>query len=396
MTTFETPLMRLVARPPIVMSHGSGSWLVDESGRRYLDFVQGWAVNALGHAPAELRAALSEQSGRLLTPSPAFFNRPALELSRLLAQDLQLDQVFFANSGAEANDGALKLARRWAQRHRPGAFKVITTHNGFHGRTLATMAASGKPGWDLVAPPNLPGFVKVDYGDIAALEASIDEETCAVMLEPIQGEAGVIVPPSHYLRDVRRLATEHGVLLIADEIQTGCARTGRLLCCQHDDVRADIVTLGKGLGGGVALGAILATNAAAAFQPGDHGSTFGGNPLATACGLAVWNTIRAPEFLETVAARGRYLRAGLEHLLQRHPHLLQSVRGAGLLWAVELRRPQAVAIQEQCLADGLLINAPRDHVLRLMPQLRVSEAEIDEMLERLGQVLNRAERETRS
>ncbi|HEU5077100.1 MAG TPA: aminotransferase class III-fold pyridoxal phosphate-dependent enzyme, partial [Polyangiaceae bacterium] len=272
-------LMKTAVRPAAVMARGSGSYLWDEAGNRYLDFIQGWAVNSLGHSPAVLRSALLEHSALLLTPSPAFHNRPQLELARCLIELTGAHQATFLNSGAEANEAALKLARKWGRLHKQGAFGIVTTHGAFHGRTIATMAASGKPGWDQLFPPYPPGFVKVPFGDVAAMEAAIDSTTVALMVEPIQGEAGVVVPPTGYLAALRRLCDAHDLLLIADEVQTGVGRTGRFLAQEHENVRADITTLGKGLGGGVPVSAVLANERAACFEPGDQGSTFGGNPL---------------------------------------------------------------------------------------------------------------------
>ena len=229
-------LMTINARPDAVMVRGAGSWLWDDAGRRYLDFVQGWAVNTLGHAPALVREALARQSALLLTPSPAFHNGPQLALARALIDRCALDRVFFCNSGAEANEGAIKLARKWGQQHRDGAWQIITTHGSFHGRTLATMAASGKPGWDAVFRPATPGFTKVPFGDVGAMAKAIDRDVVAVLVEPIQGEAGVVVPPPGYLRDLRDLTRRRGVLLMLDEVQTGVGRTGPLFAHQAADV----------------------------------------------------------------------------------------------------------------------------------------------------------------
>lgn len=388
MIEHEKYLLQPVRRPECVMSHGNGSWLYDEAGREHLDFVQGWAVNSLGHAPPEIGEALSEQARKLLTPSPAFHNRPMLELCRELVNATGLARAFLTNSGAEANDAALKLARKWGRTRRAGAFRIVTTENAFHGRTLATMAASGKPGWDVIAPPNLPGFVRVPYDDVAAVARAIDESTCAVMLEPIQGEAGVVVPRPGYLRQLRELTRERGVLLILDEVQTGCGRTGTFSRAEAEDITPDVLTLGKGLGAGVPLAAVIASESAACFEAGDHGGTYVGNPLMAACGLAVVRCVRAPGFLESVRRRGQHLEASLRRLAERStgPRLVE-VRGAGLLWAVRFDVPCAAEVQRRCFELGLLLNAPRPDTLRLMPQLRVSDAEVDEMIRRLSQAL---------
>ena len=300
----------------------------------------------------------------------------------LLAETTGLDQVFLCNSGAEANEGAIKLARKWGARHREGAYEIITMHGGFHGRTLATMSASGKPGWDALFEPKVPGFRKVPLGDLGAVAAAITPRTVAVMLEPIQGESGVFVAADEYLRALRSLTREGGLLLILDEVQTGVGRTGRFLGCQHAGIAPDIVTLGKGLGGGVPLAALVASAGASCFEYGDQGGTFNGNPLMAAVGRAVVETIRQPEFLQAVVANGSYLAHRLRALAAEHGH--GEVRGRGLLLALELKGRDAKKVATAALDHGLLINAPRPDTLRFMPALTVSEAEIDEMMARLA------------
>jgi acetylornithine/N-succinyldiaminopimelate aminotransferase len=379
-------LMKLSARPRVVMVRGEGSYLWDDEGRRYLDFVQGWAVNTLGHSPAVLVQALARQASVLISPSPAYYNEPALALAGALAESSGLDRVFFCNSGAEANEGAIKLARKWGQLHRGGAYEVITTIDGFHGRTLATMAATGKPGWEDMFPPRIPGFVKVPFGDATAVEGAVTERTAAILVEPIQGEAGVIVPPPGYLRALRRIADEKGLLLMFDEVQTGVARTGHLFAHQEAGVLPDVMTLGKGLGGGVPLAALLATEKASCFAPGEQGGTFNGNPLATAAGGAVFGVVRAGEFLSRVMSRGAFLRSGLERLGAAHG--ITSVRGRGLLIAADLSTPCGEQIRDRSFEIGLLVNSPRPSMLRFMPALDVTEDAISEMLGLLGRALS--------
>jgi len=373
----QAQLMNVALRPPRVMVRGSGSYLWDHEGTRYLDFVQGWAVNALGHSPPEISAALQAQAQMLITASPAFHNAPQLSFARELTRAAGLKQVHFTNSGAEANEAALKLARKWGRLHRGGAHQIITTLGSFHGRTLALMAASGKPGWDALFPPVMPGFVKVPYGDAAAVAAQIGPQTVAVMVEPIQGEAGVIVPPEGYLRELRELCDAHGLLLICDEVQTGMGRTGTLFAFEREGVTPDILTLGKGLGGGVPISAVLASERASCFVPGDQGGTYNGNPLMVAVARSVFDLVSRAEFLATVRARGSYLEQRLASVCKARGI---AVRGRGLLWALVLPEPNAEAIVARCFADGLLINAPRPNSLRLMPSLRVSEAELDELI----------------
>jgi acetylornithine/N-succinyldiaminopimelate aminotransferase len=374
-------VMKVAERPSPVMVRGAGSWLWDREGKRYLDFVQGWAVNSLGHSPRVVLDALVTQGEQLINCSPAYHNAPMAELSALLAEASGLDQVFLCNSGAEANEGAIKLARKWGTRNRDGAFEIITMHGGFHGRTLATMSASGKPGWDTLFEPKVPGFRKVPLGDLDAVAAAINRRTVAVMLEPIQGEAGVFVAPDGYLRALRALTRKHGILMILDEIQTGIGRTGRVFGYQHAGIAPDIVTLGKGLGGGVPLAALVAAGSVSCFEYGDQGGTFNGNPLMAAVGCAVVATVTQATFLQAVVANGAYLTARLGALAGELGH--GEVRGRGLLQALELKGRDAKKVAAAALDHGLLINAPRPDTLRFMPALTVSPDEIDEMIARL-------------
>ena len=378
-------LMAITDRPAAVMERGAGSYLWDESGTRYLDFIQGWAVNSLGHAPDEICQALMLQSRQLITPSPALHNRPQLELAELLTQGSAFAQVHFTNSGAEANEAAVKLARKWGQQNKSGAHQILTTHNAFHGRTLAMMSASGKPGWGQMYPPMPEGFTHVPFGDIDAIRAAITNRTLAVMLEPIQGEAGVVVPPPGYLRELRELTNEHNVLLILDEVQTGIGRTGQLYAHQHESVVPDIMSLGKGIGGGVPLAAVLATEHACCFENGNQGGTFNGNPLMAAVGKSVVETVMAPGFLAGVRAREVQLRAGLIELAREFQ--LGEVRGQGLLYALALPAGDAVEVCDRAFKRGLLINPARPDTLRFMPSLRVEIEEVRDMLDLLRDCL---------
>jgi len=370
--------MWITHRPDIVFTHGSGSWLTDQNGRRYLDFVQGWAVNCLGHGHPAIRRALSQQAELLINPSPAFFNQPALELATLLTTHSVFDRVFFANTGAEANEGAIKLARKWGQKNKGGAYKIITFENGFHGRTLATMSASGKPGWDQLFAPQVPGFPKARLNDIDSVRALIEPETVAVMLEPVQGEAGVIPADQDFMRDLRALTTQEDLLLIVDEVQTGMGRTGKLFAYEHSQIIPDIMTLGKGIGGGVPLSALLARESVCCFEAGDQGGTYNGNPLMASVGGAVLNTILAPGFLDVVAAKGSYLETRLRNLSE---HLdLSGERRSGLLRALCLPDqsvPSVVELARTRAPEGLMLNAPRANLLRIMPALTVSSNEVD-------------------
>lgn len=382
-STFDS-LMSITKRPPMVMVEGQGSWLTDSNGKRYLDFIQGWAVNSLGHAPAVISQALSSQSARLISPSPAFYNQQAIRLADLLTTHSCFERVFFANSGAEANEGAIKLARKWGSLHKQGAHEIITMVNGFHGRTLATMSASGKPHWQGLFEPKVPGFIKVALNDLEAVAAAISERTVAIMLEPVQGEAGVIPASHEFLQGLRKLADQHRLLLIFDEVQTGMGRLGSLFAYQQAGIEPDIMTLGKGIGGGVPLAALLAKETVCCFEPGDQGGTYNGNPLMAAVGCAVLETMLQPGFLEQVRERGVQLANGLRKLSTQHG--LGEVRGTGLLLGMALPAGNGDAIAEAAREQGLLINAARPDTLRFMPALNVSADEVDTCLTMLDQL----------
>jgi acetylornithine/N-succinyldiaminopimelate aminotransferase len=390
MTTATHPydaLMDITARPKAVFVRGAGSYLWDDSRKRYLDFVQGWAVNCLGHSPPAVADALASQAKRLLTPSPAFYNEPSLKLAQALVESSAFDQVFFANSGAEANEGAIKLARKYGALHRDGAYEIITFEGGFHGRTLATMSASGKKAFEPLFEPKVAGFPKARLNDLASVERLINDKTIGVMLEPIQGEAGVWPATDQFLRELRTLTGEHGLLLILDEIQTGIGRTGRLFHYEHAGIEPDIMTLGKGIGGGVPLAALLATEGASCFEHGDQGGTFNGNPLMCAAGLAVLQQVSDPDFLKSVIDTGLYLESELQRMSARHG--LGEVRGRGLLVVLDLRHPIAASIVAQAFEDGVLLNSPQPDALRFMPALNVNKGEIAGMIDCLDAILTR-------
>jgi acetylornithine/N-succinyldiaminopimelate aminotransferase len=381
-------LMDITARPQVVFVRGKGSYLWDESGKRYLDFVQGWAVNCLGHSPDAIADALAVQSAALLTPSPAFYNAPSLKLANALVEKSCFDQVFFANSGAEANEGAIKLARKYGSLHKNGAHEIITFEGGFHGRTLATMSASGKKAFEPLFEPKVAGFRKAKLNDLDSVKALITPSTVAVMLEPIQGEAGVWPATDQFLQELRALTWEHGLLLILDEIQTGVGRTGKLFHYEHAGIEPDIMTLGKGIGGGVPLAVLLATEEASCFEHGDQGGTFNGNPLMCAAGLAVLDEVSKPEFLKAATDAGQFLASELQKLSARHG--LGEVRGRGLLLALDLKLPIGASIVAQAFQQGLLLNSPQPDALRFMPALNVTRAEISDMIEGLDAILTEA------
>jgi acetylornithine/N-succinyldiaminopimelate aminotransferase len=380
-------LMDITARPQTVFVRGEGSWLWDDTGKRYLDFIQGWAVNCLGHAPSCLAQALAEQAKLLITPSPAYYNAASLKLAKALVDVSSFDQVFFANSGAEANEGAIKLARKYGTRYKGGAFEIITFEGSFHGRTLATMSASGKKAFEALFEPKVSGFKKARLNDLASVEGLISDNTVAVMLEPIQGESGVWPATDQFLHELRTLTHEHGLLLIFDEIQTGMGRTGKLFHFEHAGITPDIMTLGKGIGGGIPLAALLATEHASCFEHGDQGGTFNGNPLMCAAGLAVLEEISKPAFLKSATETGLYLESELQKLSARHG--LGEVRGRGLLLALDLKLPMGAAIVAQALEAGLLLNSPQPDALRFMPALNVTREEIAEMIDGLDAILTK-------
>ena len=384
-------VMFITQRPDIVMVEGSGSWLTDNNGKRYLDFLQGWAVNCLGHGNPGMIAALNAQAKKLINPSPAFYNEPMIGLSNLLTANSCFNKVFFANSGAEANEGAIKLARKWGQLNKNGAFEIITFDHSFHGRTLATMSASGKPGWDTMFAPQVSGFPKADLNDLDSVKKLVTDKTVAVMLEPVQGEGGVIPATKEFMRFLREFTKENNILLIVDEVQAGCGRTGSLFAYQQYGIEPDIMTLGKGIGGGVPLAALMATNAVACFVPGDQGGTYNGNPLMTAVGISVIEQLLAPGFLDSVKAKGELLKSELLKLSEEFG--LEGERGEGLLRALMLGKDiggKLVELARERNPEGLLINSPRPNLLRFMPALNISDAEIRQMINMLRELLKQA------
>lgn len=380
-------LMDITARPRTVFVRGEGSFLWDDTGKRYLDFIQGWAVNCLGHSPPCVADAIAAQAKTLITASPAYYNAASLMLAKALVDKSCFDQVFFANSGAEANEGAIKLARKYGALHKGGAFEIITFEGGFHGRTLATMSASGKKAFEPLFEPKVKGFPKARLNDIETVRALINRNTVAVMIEPIQGEAGVWPATDHFLRELRALTREHGLLLIFDEIQTGMGRTGKLFHYEHAGIAPDIMTLGKGIGGGTPLAALLATEKASCFEHGDQGGTFNGNSLMCAAGLAVVEEVSRPEFLASAADAGLFLESELQRLATRHG--LGGVRGRGLLLALDLKLPIGAAIVAQAFQAGLLLNSPQPDALRFMPALNVTRSEISQMIDGLDAIVTK-------
>ncbi len=375
-------------RPPFVLARGEGCRVWDENGKEYLDFVGGIAVCALGHSSPIVTKALDEQSKTLVHVSNLYYTRPQVELAGLLVENSFADRVFFCNSGAEANEAAIKLARRYTrEKLGPGKHTIICMQGSFHGRTMATLSATGQAKVQIGYDPLLEGFKFVAFNDLTALRNAVDDTVCAVMLEPIQGEGGIVVPHPGYLKGVREICREKGALLIFDEIQTGMGRTGRLFAYEHFGVSPDIMSLAKALGNGLPIGAMLSTEAlSSAFGPGSHASTFGGTPLVSAVSKAVLSSLLNDGWLEHCRDMGNYFMARLEDLKKRHA-CIKEVRGLGLIIGVELDRPGAPVL-EACVQRGFLINCAQEKVLRFVPPLVVTKNEIDQLIEALDAALD--------
>ena len=375
------------ARQPLALVKGQGCTVWDDEGRAYADFIAGIAVCNLGHAHPQLVETLAAQARTLWHVSNLYYTAPQAELAAWLTGHSFADRVFFANSGAEANEAAIKLARKYFKDHgAPERYRVVSMKQSFHGRTMATLSATGQEKVRKGFDPILEGFDFASFNDIEALSCLIGPSTCAVILEPIQGEGGIILPQRDYLAQVRQLCDETGCLLIFDEVQTGVGRTGKLFAYEHFGVAPDILTLAKALGNGLPIGAMLATErAAAAFVPGAHASTFGGTPLVTAVALKVLKVLTEEGILANAAEQGEYLRRQLEELKARHA-AIQEIRGLGLLVGARLDTPGAPVVKA-CMEDGYLINCVQDNVLRFAPPLIVTQSEIDGLIECLDRVL---------
>ena len=384
-------LMNTYSRFPVVFRKGRGCTLYAEDGKEYLDFVAGIAVNVLGHCHPRVVVALQKQAQRLIHVSNLYHIEPQIRLAKLLVQNSFADRVFFCNSGAEAVEAAIKLARKYAKDHLgQQRYEIITAYNSFHGRTLAALTATAQEKFHKGFDPLVPGFKYVPFNDIEALEKAINERTCAVLLEPIQGEGGVRIPDDDYFKKVKDLCSSSGVLLILDEVQTGMGRTGRLFAYEHFSIKPDIITLAKGLGGGVPIGAVLATEeVSSAFTPGTHASTFGGNPLVTQTALATLETLLEDGILLKECVRlGEYFMERLLELKEHFPAIVTDIRGKGLMIGMELTRPCSTIVKA-CFEKGILINCTAENVLRFTPPLIITEQEIDRLVETLEDILGR-------
>ncbi len=380
--------MQTFKRVPVTLVRGQGARVWDSDGKEYLDFVAGWAVNSLGHCHPAVVEALKEQAQTLIQASNQFYTIPQIQLAELLVHNSCLDRVFFCNSGTEANEGAIKLARRYGSLHLKGAYEIITTRDSFHGRTLAMVAATGQDKFQQPYVPLPGGFINVDYNNAERIRAATTSQTCAVMVEPIQGEGGVNVPDDDYLKEIRAWCDEKGILLVFDEVQTAIGRTGTLFAYEQFGVEPDIMTLAKGLGSGVPIGAFLAKERASVFAAGEHGATFGGNPLVCAAGLAALKFIIDNDIPGKARQVGRYFVSGLEKLKAKFGFIAE-VRGRGLLLALGFTGDIAEDVVLACLKEGLLVNRVKPNALRFMPPLIITEKDVDEALDILEVVFDR-------
>ncbi|MBF0492487.1 MAG: aspartate aminotransferase family protein [Deltaproteobacteria bacterium] len=381
-------LFNNLKRLPIVFERGEGCWLYDLEGKKYLDLVAGIAVNVLGHAYPKMSEVIAEQSKKLIHTSNLYQVRYQVELAEKLASISFADKSFFCNSGAEANEAALKLARKYQKVNgHPERFKLLTFEGSFHGRTLAMINANASPKFRKGFEPDVPGFVYLPFGDLQVVQQLLEKDTeiAALLVEPIQGEGGINIPPSGYLEGLRKLCDQHGVLLMLDEVQTAIGRTGKMFAYEHTSIQPDVMTLAKGLAGGIPIGALLATDkVAAAFQPGDHASTFGGNPFATRVALCVLEGVQN-ELLKSVQDLGLYFLNALKDL-QTKKDIIKEVRGLGLMLGIELKQTLPNVVQ-QAMQEGLLINCTHDTVLRFVPPLILKKEEIDWALGVLEKIL---------
>lgn len=377
-----------VKRQPIVLVKGKGMTVWDNIGNEYLDFTAGWAVNSLGHCHPEIVKAINDQSTTLIQTSNQFYTIPQIKLAQILVDNSCLDKVFLCNSGAEANEGALKLARKYGKKHKNGAYAIITANNSFHGRTTGTLAATGQPRYQEPFQPLQPGFTHVEFNNVKAIMEATTEDTVAVMLEPIQGEGGVNIPSADYFKKVREWCDLKGLLLILDEVQTGIGRLGTLFGYENYGVEPDVITLAKGLGGGVPIGAFLSKTHCMSLEPGDHGSTFGGNPLVSAAAFACVSHIMDNNILNNVTNMGEKLVDCLK-VLQSRFSCISEIRGKGLLIAVEFGEDIAGKVLALCNEEGVLFNLVKPNAIRIMPPLNISQHEINEGMARLEQALRK-------
>lgn len=390
MELIDNCYMNTFTRYPIVFDYGEGCTLYDRDGKTYTDFLAGIAVNTLGYAHPVFTETIAEQCHKLLHCSNLFYTEPQAKLAHMLVENSCSDRVFFANSGAEANEGAIKLARMFFYKKGMHKYEIITAHNSFHGRTLATLTATGQEKYHAPLSPLPPGFINVPFNDIEAVESTITKNTCAIMIEPIQGEGGIIEAQEDYMKDLYKLCKKHNILLIFDEIQTGIGRTGKLFAYEHYGVEPHIFTLAKGLGGGIPIGAVLAKeDIASAFEPGDHGTTFGGNALACSAGSIIMETLlnKNNQLIEDCATKGDYFKEKLIHLQNVFPHIIKEIRGKGLMLGAQLYECiEGHNIVRSALDMGFIINCAGNNTLRFVPPLIISIDEIDNLITALKEI----------
>lgn len=383
----EKYYLPVFGRYPMVMELGQGCRVWDNEGNEYVDAFAGIAVNSLGYNHPVLVKAISEQASKLMHCSNLYYTEIQAKALRMVAEATGMDRIFFANCGAEGNEGAMKLARKYGVSKAPTKYKIISADESFHGRTFDTLAATGHDYYHVGYGPLSPGHVLVSYGDIKALEAQMDDDVCAVLLEPIQGEGGVHVPPDEYLQQVRALCDKHDALLIFDEVQTGVARTGKWFAYMHSGVKPDILTFAKGIGGGFPVaGFAVPERLAHVFKPGDHGGTFGGNPLACAAVYATLTTIKSEGLVDKVAEKGEYFKNKLRKLQEKYPDKVTDVRGCGLMLGMEVAG-EGKPIVESCLANNVIVNCTAGNVIRIVPPLIISKEEIDIVVAALDKAL---------
>lgn len=383
----EKYYLPVFGRYPMVMELGQGCRVWDNEGNEYVDAFAGIAVNSLGYNHPVLVKAISEQAAKLMHCSNLYYTEIQAKALRVVAEATGMDRIFFANCGAEGNEGAMKLARKYGVSKAPTKYKIISADESFHGRTFDTLAATGHDYYHVGYGPLSPGHVLVPYGDIKALEAQMDDDVCAVLLEPVQGEGGVHVPPDEYLQQVRALCDKHDALLIFDEVQTGVARTGKWFAYMHSGVKPDILTFAKGIGGGFPVaGFAVPERLAHVFKPGDHGGTFGGNPLACAAVYATLTTIKSEGLVDKVAEKGEYFKNELRKLQEKYPDKVTDVRGCGLMLGMEVAG-EGKPIVESCLANNVIVNCTAGNVIRIVPPLIISKEEIDIVVAALDKAL---------
>lgn len=386
-------LMNTYNRFEIVLDHGKGALVWDKEGKVYLDFAGGIAVNILGHSHPRLVSSIKDQASKLIHCSNLYWTEPQMELAKILSENSIGGKVFFANSGTEANEAAIKLARKYGRIISPKKYRILSATNSFHGRTYGSLSATAQPKYQEKFVPLVDGFDYFEFNNIDSFKSKISEEVCAVILEPIQGESGIIPATNEFLNEVRKICDEYNALLIFDEVQCGMGRTGKLFAYQHYDVKPDVLTVAKGLGSGVPIGAVIANEKADVFEPSDHGSTFGGNPLACSVGITVMKELLKDGFLENVNKLGIFLKKELEKVRKNHPEKIKDIRGIGLMIGIELNKISAKDFANKCVENGLLVAVAGDNTIRLLPPLIIKRGQISQAVQIISKILGEFENE---